>query len=138
MPNVKLLEQNPDEHFEKSPCTIPVTVDDGLVVGDVVQWTEPAYSETFDPRTPVPLHRRLVRAKILIDQTYNPQYGKLLYTLRVLESSGDKPLAKGKIIQKTAKVIFYSGDAARQPWPDEDQRNQALADKRERDGQPGF
>lgn len=108
-----------------------------LVRGDVISWPEVAY-DSYDPRTRRKIGERCVRGKVISDEFYDEATGKQMYRIRVIDCDGDEPLATGSEISRTHRVIFYQGRTTRAPWDDEDERKEAMREKRDRDNRPGL
>ena len=107
------------------PANFPISCTGDACTGDTVLFSEAVFGGSH--RRPKYLGTRRIVAVILKD-SYGTARQQHTFTIEVVESDGFRPLPPDTKTTRKGRNLYRQG-TSRQPWTDETQRSQALADK---------
>lgn len=96
--------------------------------GDIILFTEGVFGGSF--RRPSHLGDRRITAKVIKD-SYGVDKQQHTFSLEVISSDGDDPIATGTKTRRKGRNVYRNG-TMRQVWADESQREVSLDEKHER------
>jgi len=99
-----------------------------VATGDVIQFTEAVFEGSFS--NPAYVGDRNIMAEVL-RESYGAVKQQHTFTLRIIKSSGTKPILPGAIVRRKGRNIYRNG-TLRLMWADETARDKVLADKHSR------
>ena len=99
-----------------------------VVAGDTIKFTESVFVGSH--RNPEYVGERTIIAEV-ISESYGKAKQQHTFSLRVLASSGEKPLKAGTHTKRKGRNVYRKG-TVRRAWRNETCRKSALRDKHER------
>jgi len=99
-----------------------------VVAGDVIDFTEAVFGGSY--RSPKFSGDRRIVARVVRD-SYGADRAQHTFTLEVLESSGEAPLAAGAVTRRKGRNVYRHG-VRRLRWTDETARTAAAREKHAR------